>query len=93
VSDTAPYRLHEEYPTAEAFALGSVLTRRIDDGLPIGTMEAWSMLLGAVVMHAVSAGLSESVADVRWTPTAVLAPSYLVVVASALAGQSGSGSS
>jgi len=84
VSDTAPYRLHEECPTAEAFALGSVFTRRIDDGLPIGTMEAWSMLLGAAVMHAVSVGLSEPVGAVRWTGEAVLSLLYLAVVASAL---------
>jgi len=32
---------------AASFALGSVLTRASDDDLPIETMEAWSMLLGA----------------------------------------------
>ncbi|MFB6302580.1 MAG: DMT family transporter [Haloferacaceae archaeon] len=68
---------------AASFALGSVLTRRIDAALPIETMEAWSMLLGAVVMHGASAALAESVGDVRWTTDAVLALAYLVVVASA----------
>jgi drug/metabolite transporter (DMT)-like permease len=69
---------------AASFALGSVLTRRVDAALPIETMEAWSMLTGAALMHAVSAGLGESVAEVRWTGEALLALGYLVVVASAL---------
>jgi drug/metabolite transporter (DMT)-like permease len=69
---------------AASFALGSVLTRRIDAELPIETMEAWSMLIGALLMHGVSAALAESVTDVRWTDDAILALLYLVVVASAL---------
>jgi drug/metabolite transporter (DMT)-like permease len=69
---------------AASFALGSVLTRRVDAQLPIETMEAWSMLAGAALMHAVSAGLGETVAEVRWTGEALLALGYLVVVASAL---------
>ncbi|MFB6080248.1 MAG: DMT family transporter [Haloferacaceae archaeon] len=68
---------------AASFALGSVLTRRIDADLPIETMEAWSMLVGAVVMHGASLALAESVADVRWSTEAGLALAYLVVVASA----------
>jgi drug/metabolite transporter (DMT)-like permease len=69
---------------AASFALGSVLTRRIDAGLPVETMEAWSMVLGAALMHAASLGVGESVGAVRWTGEAVLALGYLVVVASAL---------
>jgi len=69
---------------ATSFALGSVLTRRIEAELPIETMEAWSMLLGALVMHAASVGIAESWAAVRWTGEALLALGYLVVVASAL---------
>jgi len=66
------------------FALGSVLTRRVDDDLPIETMEAHSMILGAVLMHVASVGVGESVAAVEWTGEAVLALAYLVVAASAL---------
>ncbi|WP_227353563.1 DMT family transporter [Haladaptatus salinisoli] len=70
---------------AVSFALGSVLTRRIDAELPIETMEAWSMLLGALMMHAVSiARPSESFAAIRWTPEALAALVYLSLVASAL---------
>jgi len=69
---------------AASFALGSVLTRRVEGELPIETMEAWSMLLGAVLMHGISAALAESAGEIRWTPEAVLSLSYLAVVASAL---------
>jgi drug/metabolite transporter (DMT)-like permease len=69
---------------AASFALGSVLTRRIDADLPIETMEAWSMVIGAVVMHAVSLAIAEPIAEVRWTAEAILALGYLVVGASAV---------
>jgi drug/metabolite transporter (DMT)-like permease len=69
---------------ATSFALGSVLTRRVETDLPVETMEAWSMLSGAVLLHLVSLGLAESTAQVRWTGEALLALGYLVVVASAL---------
>ncbi len=69
---------------AASFALGSVLTRRIDSELSIESMEAWSMVGGAVLMHLVSVGLGESVAAVRLTPRAVLALAYLSLAASAV---------
>jgi drug/metabolite transporter (DMT)-like permease len=69
---------------AASFALGSVLTRRVDADLPIETMEAWSMVLGALLMHAVAVGIGESPAAIRWTPEAVAAMGYLSVVASAV---------
>jgi drug/metabolite transporter (DMT)-like permease len=68
-----------------AFALGSVLTQRLDADLPIETMEAWSMLGGALLMHAVSLALpGESLAAVRWTPEGIGALVYLSVAASAV---------
>ena len=69
---------------AASFALGSVLTRRVEAQLPIETMEAWSMVTGALLMHAASAAIGESPAAIDWTGEAVLALTYLVVVASAL---------
>jgi drug/metabolite transporter (DMT)-like permease len=69
---------------AAAFALGSVLTRRIDADIPIETMEAWSMLGGALLMHLVSVGLGESFGEIVWTLEAIAALGYLSVVASAL---------
>lgn len=72
------------FAAAAAFALGSVLTRRIEASLPIETMEAWAMVGGALIMHGVSLGVGESVADVSWTVEALAALGYLSVVASAL---------
>jgi drug/metabolite transporter (DMT)-like permease len=70
---------------AASFALGSVLTRRIDSDMPIESMEAWSMLGGALLMHLVSLGLGESLAAVEWTnPAALAALLYLSLGASAL---------
>jgi drug/metabolite transporter (DMT)-like permease len=77
------------FGAALAFAFGSVLTRRIDADLDIETMEAWSMVLGALLMHALSAGLGESpaamLAAVETAPVpAVGSLAYLAIVASAL---------
>ncbi|WP_369685112.1 DMT family transporter [Haladaptatus sp. YSMS36] len=70
---------------ALSFSFGSVLTRRIEADLPIETMEAWSMLGGAVLMHAVSLALpNESLGDVVWTNEGLLALAYLSLVASAI---------
>ncbi|SER91285.1 DMT family transporter [Natrinema salaciae] len=70
---------------AAAFALGSVLTRRIDASLPIETMEAWSMLGGALVMHLVSLAIGEPFEPAAWTaPEAVGALAYLSLGASAV---------
>lgn len=68
---------------ATSFALGSVLARRIDAALPIETMEAWSMLLGALVMHGASAAIAESPSAVTVTAEALVALAYLALVASA----------
>ncbi|WP_306058733.1 DMT family transporter [Natronococcus wangiae] len=69
---------------AAAFALGSVLTRRIDASLPIETMEAWSMLGGALLMHLVSLGFGESIEPTAWAhPEAIGALAYLALAASA----------
>ena len=73
------------FAAAASFALGSVLTRRIEASLPIETMEAWSMLGGAAVMHLVSLGLGEPHEPSAWThPEALGAIAYLSLVASAL---------
>jgi drug/metabolite transporter (DMT)-like permease len=68
---------------ALSFALGSVLTTRLDSGIEHETMEAWSMVGGALVMHAVSLGLGESIAAVTWSPRALWALGYLSLGASA----------
>ena len=72
------------FGAATAFALGSVLTRWIDARLPIETMEAWSMLGGALLMHAISLALGESFADVTVAVEGLIALAYLSLAASAL---------
>jgi drug/metabolite transporter (DMT)-like permease len=69
---------------AVAFALGSVLTRRSESRLPVETLEAWSMLGGALWLHAGSLAIGESPAAVRWTAEAAGALAYLAVVPSAV---------
>ena len=84
LGDTRTVSLFLVFLAALSFAFGSVLTRRFDDDLPIETMEAWSMVLGAGLMHVASAALSESVGDVSWTGEGLLALGYLSLVASAV---------
>lgn len=69
---------------ATSFALGSVLTRALDSGMNIETMEAWSMLVGAVLTHGVALVLGESMGAIVWTSESLLALGYLAVVASGL---------
>ncbi|WP_416840695.1 DMT family transporter [Haloferax sp. DFSO52] len=72
------------FGAAASFALGSVLTRRIDSEMPIETMEAWSMIGGALLMHVVSVALNESVTDVVLNTESLLALGYLAIAASAI---------
>ncbi len=72
------------FGAAAAFALGSVLTRRIDADLPIETMEAWSMIGGALLMHGVALAVGESFSDVTLSVDGLLALAYLSLVASAI---------
>lgn len=68
---------------AASTALGSVLTDRVDATQPPETMEAWSMLVGAVLLHAV--GAVRSGTSVQPTPEFVVAVVYLSVLSSAVA--------
>ncbi|WP_435174578.1 DMT family transporter [Halorussus sp. AFM4] len=65
-------------------ALGGVLIQRARPTLDRTALTGWSMFVGAVVLHAVSAGLGEPFALPR-TPAAVGAVAYLGVFATALA--------
>ncbi|MCG1003769.1 MULTISPECIES: DMT family transporter [Halobacterium] len=70
------------FGASSCFALGSVLTQRVDDDLDIETMEAWAMLLGALLMHAASLARGETQTIPRNTD-ALFAIGYLSLVASA----------
>ncbi|MFB6094200.1 MAG: DMT family transporter [Halanaeroarchaeum sp.] len=67
-----------------SFSLGTVLTRTVEADLPTETMEAWSMVIGAGVMHLVSVALGEDPSTVALTPQAIAALAYLSLGASAL---------
>lgn len=70
---------------AASFALGAVLLRRTDSDLPPVPQQAWMMLLGAGLLHGISAALpGESISAIEWTPTAMLALAYLAPVAGCL---------
>lgn len=70
---------------ASAMALGSVLSRRIESALPTLTMQAWAMLGGAILMHAVSASMGEPLDIGALThPEAIGSLAFLVIVSSVL---------
>lgn len=71
--------------SAVVFALGAVLTRhsRTHTALPMVSMQAWMMIVSAIELHVVTAVLpNESIVDITWTIEAVVAVSYLALVAS-----------
>ncbi|MFC6717441.1 DMT family transporter [Natrialbaceae archaeon GCM10025810] len=73
------------FAAAASFALGSVLTRRLEVDMPIESMEAWSMLGGAALMHVGSLALGEPIEPGEWLHLeAVGALAYLSLVASAV---------
>ncbi|WP_135824397.1 DMT family transporter [Halorussus ruber] len=68
---------------AASMALGSVLTERFDADQPAVTMEAWSMLVGSVVLHA--AAFARPGGSVEFTAELVVMIAYLSVLSSAVA--------
>ncbi|WP_339105923.1 DMT family transporter [Haloterrigena salinisoli] len=73
------------FVSAIGTALGSVLIRRAENGISTPAVTAWSMLLGAGLMHVLSPAIGESLSDVTINATVVLAVGYLTVVSTALA--------
>jgi drug/metabolite transporter (DMT)-like permease len=70
---------------AMSVALGGVLVRRADPPMSSVGMTAWSMLIGAVVIHVLSAALGETVSYAQWTSTTLLALAYIGIFATAVA--------
>lgn len=72
--------------SAACFAFGSVLTQVVEDDVSLGveSREAWAMGIGAVLMHAASSGLGESVGAIQWTTSGLTALVYLAVIPSAV---------
>ena len=67
------------------FALGSVLARPFDAGLPKPTTQAWGMVGGALGLHLASLARGESLAAATWTTDAVVALAYLALASGAVA--------
>lgn len=71
------------FGAAVAFALGSVLTRRFSRTLPLVSLQAWSMLVGAGILHAFSlVHPTEALSRVDWNGGALAAITYLGIVCS-----------
>lgn len=68
---------------AASMALGSVLTQRFDAEQPAATMEAWSMVVGAIVLHA--AAFARPSGHLRISTELILMVGYLAVLSSAVA--------
>ncbi|MBZ6497033.1 DMT family transporter [Natrinema longum] len=70
--------------SAVVFALGSVLTERWSADLPTMALHAWSMVTGAVFLHATAYAYSgATLRDATWTPSAIAALTYLGIFATA----------
>jgi drug/metabolite transporter (DMT)-like permease len=70
---------------AASFAVGGVLSRPYPTSLSVETVQAWSMLTGALLLVGVGRALGESVADVEVTMTGVLALAYLTLLSGVVA--------
>ncbi|MGM0590621.1 MAG: DMT family transporter [Halobacteriota archaeon] len=66
-------------------AIGSVLVRRAESSLPDSTFTAWSMLIGAAMIHAFSYAIGESAPGIELPAAAVLSLAYIAVFATAMA--------
>jgi len=71
------------FAAALSFALGSVVTEWLDADLAVETMEAWSMVGGAALLHVVSLALGESLANVTLAGPGLWALAYLSLGSSA----------
>ena len=70
--------------SAAAFALGAVLTRRFRTDLPVQTMQAWMMVVGAPLLHLVEVVLpTPGFEAIEWTTPALLGLAYLALIAGA----------
>ena len=71
--------------SAAAFALGAVLTRRYRTELPVASLQAWMMLVGAVLLHlTLAVAPVGGVGTITWSEGALAGLVYLTVVASGL---------
>jgi drug/metabolite transporter (DMT)-like permease len=70
---------------AVILAFGSLIVEHADPSIDRDALTAWSMLIGAGVLHVSSFGYGESLADAQVTITAVAAVAFLAIFATAFA--------
>jgi len=68
-----------------SFAFGTVASRPIDVDLPLPTVQAWSMLVGAAFLHLASPIRGETLSAASVTPSTIAALVYLGVISGAVA--------
>ncbi|RBI59438.1 EamA/RhaT family transporter [halophilic archaeon] len=73
------------FASAACFGLGSVLTRPFRTSMPVQSMQAYSMLFGALLLHGVSFCIGEDWDKIIWTMSAVASLGYLAIVSGAFA--------
>ncbi|ELY62192.1 DMT family transporter [Natronolimnohabitans innermongolicus] len=73
------------FASAAAFALGTVLVRPIESTLPLESLQAWAMVIGAGVLLAWAGLRGESVAAIEWTGAALLTFGYLTLISGVFA--------
>jgi drug/metabolite transporter (DMT)-like permease len=64
---------------AASFAAGGVLSRTVRSGLPLKSLQAWSMLVGSLMLFAGGAVRGETLAGLTVTTTGWLSLGYLVI--------------
>ena len=73
------------FASAVAFAIGSVLMRPLQSGLPLATLQAWAMLLGAGLLLGWAVVRGESVRAIEPTLPALASFVYLTLVSGVFA--------
>ncbi|WP_242695516.1 DMT family transporter [Halomontanus rarus] len=73
------------FASAIVWALGTVLTRPLRTDMPVQSLQAWAMLIGAPLLHVTAIARGESAAAIAWTPVAAGTLAYLGIMAGTVA--------
>jgi len=71
--------------SAASFAVGGVLSRPFRSSLPIVPLQAWSMVLGSLLLLVVGWARGERVAGIEYSTTGAISLGYLVVFSGVIA--------
>lgn len=73
------------FVAALSIAVGSILVRRTRSTLPNSAFMAWSMFVGAALLHLASLGVGESLTAVRFTMWGTISLLYIAILSTAVA--------